>query len=176
MLTPVLETERLILRPPAAGDEKPLFEALFRDGDVCRYTGYSPHRDIGETERFLRDELARISRDDHYIWCYEKKTEGELVGFGGVMRSPVRGRFELGFFTAKRFWGRGYTLEAAEAMLRFASETLGIREFTAKHAVGNTASGWVLKALGFGFRRRTTITKLNGSRSFDALEYGLRIK
>ena len=176
MLTPVLVTERLVLRPPAADDAKPLHEAVFRDGDVCRYTGYSPHREFDETERFLRDELACIPRDDHYIWCYERKAAGELVGFGGIVRSPVRGRFELGFFTAKRFWGLGYTREAAAEMLRFASETLGIREFTAKHAVGNTASGWVLKELGFGFRRRTTITKLDGSRSFDAMEFGLRIK
>lgn len=170
MPAPRLETERLILRPPAAEDAEPLYDALFRDPDVCRYTGYRIHRSAGETEAFLRE----ASRDLLAAWCYERRDTGEPVGFGGLAPT-ASGAWELGYLTAKRFWAAGYTREAAERMLRWAAGQ-GQRKFIARHAVGNTASGWVLKRLGFRATGRTTLTKLDRSVTYEAIEYRLTVQ
>jgi RimJ/RimL family protein N-acetyltransferase len=45
-----LETPRLRLRAPAADDAKAIFEAYTQDMQVARYTTWSPHRCLKETE------------------------------------------------------------------------------------------------------------------------------
>ncbi len=62
-----------------------------------------------------------------------------MIGNGG----------ELGYWLARRFWGRGYAAEAAAAVLNahFIDPNLG--DVESGHYVGNQASGRVLTKIGF---------------------------
>ena len=49
---PVLETERLLLRPLSVSDAKDMYEYSSRE-EVTRYLLYSPHESLEYTERYL---------------------------------------------------------------------------------------------------------------------------
>ncbi|HWQ78415.1 MAG TPA: GNAT family N-acetyltransferase [Anaerovoracaceae bacterium] len=46
MKTPVIETERLLLRPLTVGDAKAIFEGWARDQEVARFMRWNPHKTI----------------------------------------------------------------------------------------------------------------------------------
>jgi len=64
---------------------------------------------------------------------------------------------ELGYWLDEHYWGRGLASEAAQAVLNFAFETVGLRRMSSGHAADNPASGRILTKLGFRWIRDTTL-------------------
>jgi RimJ/RimL family protein N-acetyltransferase len=76
--------------------------------------------------------------------------EGVLIGCADI--DEVRdGCGELGYWLGEPYWGQGLASEAAEALLRFAFDALGLDRLRSGHAADNPASGRVLEKLGFRF-------------------------
>ncbi len=86
------------------------------------------------------------------------------------------GEAELGYWLGRAWWGNGYATEAAQALVWFAGDALGLRRLTAGHAADNLPSGRVLSKLGFrctgeaetySRSRRRTIAVMTYIRDFD---------
>jgi RimJ/RimL family protein N-acetyltransferase len=54
----------------------------------------------------------------------------------------------MGFWVGVEHWRQGYATEAAEALLRYGFDTLGLNRIYAHHMVRNPASGRVLEKAG----------------------------
>jgi RimJ/RimL family protein N-acetyltransferase len=54
----------------------------------------------------------------------------------------------MGYWIARRFWGRGYATEACSALVDIA-RTLGLPSLEGSHFIDNPASARVLDKLGF---------------------------
>lgn len=66
-------------------------------------------------------------------------------------------RAEMGYWIGKPCWNRGYCSEAAEALLKYGFETLGLNRIFAHHMSSNPASGKVMQKIGMkreGFLRQ----------------------
>ena len=61
--------------------------------------------------------------------------------------------WEVGYNLGKKYWGKGYTTEALKRVLDFAEEELQLTEFVGRYAKENTASGNVMKKLGFQYEK-----------------------
>lgn len=55
---------------------------------------------------------------------------------------------ELGWILNKRYWGHGYTFEAAQALIDYASQNLGIKKFIAYCDSENIPSYSLMEKLG----------------------------
>lgn len=53
MRIPILETERLLLRPFEKSDTKDVFEDWERDADVAKYMLWNSHNDIKKTKEWI---------------------------------------------------------------------------------------------------------------------------
>ena len=84
------------------------------------------------------------------FWAVE--IEREFAGFTGLAEPKFEAHFtpctEIGWRFQRRFWGRGYALEAAQVALRFAFETLRIREVVSFTAQRNGRSQRLMQRLG----------------------------
>lgn len=80
MITPILETDRLILRPIRKEDINPIFNCWMRDENVSRYMFWKATDDIKETEEFVNFELRNIQSDLWYRWIMELKSTSEIIG------------------------------------------------------------------------------------------------
>ena len=80
METPVLQTERLLLRPFGSGDTKDVFECWESDPDVAKYMFWTSHSDINRTKEWIQFEIGRISQPDWYRFAIVRKDTNELAG------------------------------------------------------------------------------------------------
>lgn len=58
---------------------------------------------------------------------------------------------EIGWWLARRYWGRGLATEAARCALRDALERVGLRRIMSVAMVENTASRRIMEKLGLRF-------------------------
>lgn len=144
-----LKTERLGFRLWSV-DDFPLALALWGDVKVTRLIG-GPFSEKEIQERLTR-EIASMQSHGIQYWPVFLLSDGEFAGCCGLRPyRPEEMIFELGFHFRPAYWGKGLAVEAAQAVIRHASESLGARGLFAGHHPENLASRKVLEKLGFRF-------------------------
>ena len=144
-----LETERLKLRTWQESDLQP-FAELNADKDVMLYFPSVLTREQSDN---LADKFQHLILDHGWgFWAVELKATGQFIGFTSLNTQPEQFIFspcvEIGWRFAKQYWHQGYATEAAKACLKFAFETLQLKEVVSFTAVHNTASEHVMQRLG----------------------------
>lgn len=176
MRTPVLETERLLLRPMTANDAESVFRNWTSDPDVAKFMRWELHKHVSETREWLTSEEALVESDAVYNWGFVLKETGELIGSGGLVYIEFKGMFELGYNIMKKYWGRGLTTEAAQRIIDFGKNELKQTKFYCCHAKDNPASGKVMTKVGFRYQKDGAYSSWNQERTFESKEYLLIIE
>lgn len=175
MITPVLETERFILRPLSVADAQDIFDKWTTDDRVSKYVRWCTHSSVEDTKQWLLMEEENNRTDKNYGWGFWLKEGNYLFGSGGFFYNEGEGCFEIGYNIMHKYWNQGYTTEIVKGFLKFAKEELGIKEFVAWHAKENPASGAVLKKCGFIYEKDGVATKFDGVTTFASKCYRLKL-
>lgn len=175
MKTPILETERLIIRPLAVTDAEEIFTNWTSDREVTKFMTYTTHENVEVTKAWLADVETKTLSDTAYDWAFIRKCDNKIIGSGGIYYREDQGCFELGYNIMKACWHQGYTSEAAAGILKFAVETLGETKFFARHEKRNPNSGKVMEKVGFHYIGDSESDSLDGSKHFENREYILEI-
>jgi ribosomal-protein-alanine N-acetyltransferase len=171
MVTPTLETERLILRPARASDAELIFKNWTSDPDVSEYLRWNVHKSIDETITWLSFTESNVSDENSYDWLFVLKEINEPVGSGGMFYNDVHSMFEIGYCLMKQYWGFGLATEAAKEFMKFAVTKLNKQSFFACHAKENPISGRVLEKLGFVYSGNGQYASFDGKRVYKSAEY-----
>lgn len=141
-----IKTSRLILRPTTEADAVRAFE-IQSDWDTVRklrMASYPPNQE--NMDAWFREHANERIEGTAYRFAVE--LYGYVIGIADI--DEIRGSAgEIGYWLDKRYWGKGYASECAEALVKFAFETLDISYIRTGHAVDNPTSGKVLQKLGF---------------------------
>lgn len=117
-----IETDRLILRDHYESDIA-THHKLFSDKMVMRYLQDIMTNSVEESQENLMGAIAQISDKDRslYFLRIEEKSGAHVgeIGLTVLDTLPVGRVAQLGYFTHKEFWGRGYVTEAAQAMMDY---------------------------------------------------------
>ena len=165
-----IETDRLLLRPLTLADAEDVFEWV-GDSVVNRYMPYALYENVEQVKAWISDIV-----DEDLEFGFELKKTGKVIGAGSVGYDVSRAAYELGYNLNRAYWGKGFATEASRAMLQWAHDALGARDFVANHAVANTASGNVIRKCGFQFERYGQYGRFDGSEVFDAAFYRLHME
>ena len=147
----LLETERLRLRPWKDEDLLPYAE-MNSDPRVREFFPAIHTREMSADE--MRHIQSAYERDGYTFFAAELIATGEFIGFIGMvtMTFAVPGvpqpAVEIGWRLAHKFWGKGYATEGARAVLRYAFETVKLKEIVAITVPANVRSRRVMKKLG----------------------------
>lgn len=144
-----LTTARIGFSKWSKGDIQ-LAESLWGNPDVTRY--------ICASGRFTADEIiARLEKEIHnettygvQYWPIFSLSTNELIGCCGL-RPYRKNEYEIGFHLRPQFWGKGYAMEAATAVIDYAFSDLKAESLFAGHNPNNVASSKVLRKLGFQY-------------------------
>ncbi len=145
-----VETERLLLRPFAAGDFDAVFAMQSRP-DVARYL-YWEARTEAEVRTALEKKIAGVaihSEGDVLFLAAVLKTTNELVGdvvLEWVSQQHRTG--EVGYIVHPDHQGRGYATEAVGVLLRVAFDELDLHRVVGRVEARNAPSARVLEKLG----------------------------
>lgn len=151
---PLLETERLLVRPLTGGDAAGVQRVLGERRDQWlewTVAGYA--------------QLADLNQPPYGERAVERQSDGELVGLVGLVpclapfglipglgdgSDPHRFRPEVGLYwaTAPAERGQGYATEAAAALIAFGFDHLHLARIVATTEHANLASISVMRKLG----------------------------
>lgn len=140
---PVIETERLILRPFRTGDAADLFAYLRAPTARC----FLPLKlaDLAQAEA----EVAKRAGDPDSLAICLKQT-GQLIGdlFGAMPEDEGGETASVGWHLNPDFGGQGYAFEAASALIDHLFGVAGLRRLYAYVEDDNAASQRLCEKLG----------------------------
>jgi len=143
----IIETERLLLRRPLAGDAATVFARYAADPDVTRYLGWPTHQSLADTRKFLAFSRAEWAQHGVGPYLIHARDNGDLLGSASLRLESPR-QAAVGYLLARDAWGRGYATEAVRAMCDLALG-LDVRRLYALCHFDNGASRRVMEKCGF---------------------------
>lgn len=175
MITPMIKTERLILRPLKLTDSEEIFNNWTSDAEVAKYMVWDVHKDVEETRTWVSHEVDKITSDNNYTWGIVLQETKELIGTISLLYKEEVKCFSLGYNIMKKYWGRGITTEAGRCVLDFGINVLNQKKFYCRHASENIGSMRVMTKLGFKYYGESEYDSFSGSKHFEAKEYYLEV-
>lgn len=146
-MIPVLETQRLRLRPLTPGDAPAMLE-IMRGKDVLKYFPVGAPLTIERVSKRITGQLEHWAERDYGIWAVERKGDGVLLGNCGLQILSKAGEPEIDFLFGREHWGIGYATESATEAIRWGFTERGFRVVVGIVHVDNEASKRVLRKLG----------------------------
>lgn len=150
--TVLLETDRLILRPFTVEDAPQVFANWASDDEVTKYLTWPTHQTEAHSLGYMNYCVQSYQDPTSYQWGIELKQTHELIGNISVVGLNENvDSAELGWVIGRRFWGKGYTPEAAQRIVDFLFDEVGANRICARHDPNNPNSGRVMQKLGMKF-------------------------
>lgn len=147
----ILETERLTLRT-INPDDAAFYYELVNDPSWLEHIGDKGIRSVeGARTAILDGPCVMQERHGHSLYVMERKSDGQPLGLCGLIRRDSLPDVDIGYAIRPAYFGQGYTFEAAEAVVAYARDVLGIKRLLGITNPANTVSIKLLGKLGLTF-------------------------
>jgi len=173
VFTPI-RTQRLLLRPFRAGDAESLYIRR-NDPVVAKYQDWLLPFTRERAEQIVAGLVVMDGPKSDVWWMAAvcNPETGEVFG-DLVVRLTWEGRTaEVGYTFGSAHWGRGYAVEALEALVEYLFNDLGVTRVFGMLHPDNRASAMVLERTGFLFEGHTKSSFWLGDDNSDDWIYGL---
>jgi len=145
---PILETERLRLRPLTTEDAVSLFP-IMSDPEVMAHWDVAAIDEPDLVREIVESQVAAMAEGRAIYWAIGTLHDDAFAGCCDLSDIDLwHRRAEVGFLLGRGAWGHGYALEAMQAVLAYAAGS-GLRRLSARTHLGNRRSEAVLERLGF---------------------------
>ena len=132
MKQPVINTERLILRPFDQCDARQV-QYLAGAKEITDMTARIPHPyPDGEAESWISSHRAQWENGTLVVFAITLNEGNQLVGAISLM-GIENSEAELGYWVGVDFWGNGYATEACSAIVKFGFDQLTLKRINAHH-------------------------------------------
>jgi RimJ/RimL family protein N-acetyltransferase len=154
-----LETGRLHLRRIGLDDAGFILD-LLNEPSFLRHIGDKGVRTLDDARRYIAEGPQKSYESHGFgLLLVERKDGGQPIGICGLLKREWLEDVDLGFALPPPFWGQGYALEAASAVMAHARGPLGLRRVVAVTSLDNERSIQLLARLGFRFERIARFTE-----------------
>jgi len=166
---PTLISQRLILRPFTPDDASRIHDLLATPeiADTTLNIPF-PYPD-GAAVAWIGTHPRAAADGKGWTWAITQRVDAVLIGAIAleVVREHQRGT--LGCWLGVPFWNQGYMSEAAQAIVTFGFDTLGLHRIEAECMSRNPASAKVMQHVGMAFEgtSRGYITKHGAFEDID---------
>lgn len=147
----VIESERLILRCPRAGDGRVLFESAEASrNELNPWMPWSEKQTLEDAELYARRAHAEFILRESLGFVIFRKLDGAHVGNTGLHRFDWDvPRFEIGYWCRTSMTGNGYITEATTTLERFAFDMLKAKRVEIRVDDRNEKSWRIPERLGY---------------------------
>ena len=112
----VFETERLRVRH-LQEDDFEAFYALCRDPEITRYMGDGQPLTAEQTHAWIQISQDNYQNDGYGCFAITARRDGQLIGFGGIVRRADTPQLEIIYAFKPSCWGQGLASEFVRALL-----------------------------------------------------------
>jgi RimJ/RimL family protein N-acetyltransferase len=155
----VLETERLILRRLDPDTDAEFILKLVNEPSFHQYIGDKGVRTVEDARAYILNGPAKSYEVNGFgLYKVELKNDANPIGMCGLVKRDTLPDADIGFAFLEDYWNKGYAYESAAAVMKYASEKLGIVRVLAITTPDNVASGRLLNKIGLRFDRLTKLS------------------
>ncbi|MDR2738120.1 MAG: GNAT family N-acetyltransferase [Puniceicoccales bacterium] len=148
---PVLESERLELRPLCVGDVEHIQRSI-NDKRVCDNLSYTPNPYTLEmAESWVRSVNYGMLNDNCCYWTICDLKTGRFIGSIGISVYKEQEGGELHYWVSAEEWNKGYCTEASKRTIVHFFEDLKLHRLAVTHREWNIASKRIVQKCGFVF-------------------------
>jgi RimJ/RimL family protein N-acetyltransferase len=153
VVTPVIETARLVLRR-LTSEDAPFMLDLLNQPSFIQNIGDRGARTLEQAAAYIENvPVASYARYGFGLYLVVVRDGGKAAGICGLVKRDGLEDVDLGFAFLPRFWKKGYAVESALAVMRYAATVVGLTRLVAITLPANEPSIRVLEKLGFMFER-----------------------
>ena len=153
----ILETERLKLRELTTDDAEFIFE-LVNDPAWLQNIGDKGVKNLADAQQYIiNGPQASYAKFGFGLYLVALKESAVPIGICGLVKRESLADVDIGFAFLPRFWGNGYAVEAAAAVLTRARDVLGLPRVVAITAPDNQGSIKVLEKIGLRFDKMISL-------------------
>jgi ribosomal-protein-alanine N-acetyltransferase len=146
--SPILETDRLILRELTMEDAEEYFE-FASDPQVSVSTLWDRHKSMEDTQEYLQKVLDKYQARQAYRWGIVHKHSNKLIGRTGLISWDIaHSKAEIGFALSSQHWNMGIITEATSEVIKYGFNTLDINRIEGRCNYNNVGSARVMEKLG----------------------------
>lgn len=152
-MTPIVETERLILRN-LTFDDAPFILHLVNTPSWIQYIGDRGVRNLEDARNYLKNgPLKSYELNGFGLYLIVLKTAGTPIGMCGLIKRPSLKDVDIGFALLPEYTGKGLAFEAASATMEFAKNNLQLSRIVAITDPENERSQKLLLKIGLQFEK-----------------------
>ncbi|MBQ7921238.1 MAG: GNAT family N-acetyltransferase [Clostridia bacterium] len=172
--TKTIETDRLVLRAFTMNDADAMFRNWESDPEVTEFLRWKTASSITETKQVLGEWVRGYEDPDFYQWAIVLKEIGEPIGSISVVgKNEKLDIVHIGYCIGSRWWRRGYTSEAFQAIIPFFFTEVGVNRIESQHDPNNPNSGLVMQKCGLRYEGTLRQADWNNKGIVDACMYSL---
>lgn len=146
---PVLQTERLTLRPMTLADDNDLF-SMRRDPRMHLFTDTKADECIADTRQYIEKMIQGVKENKWVIWAIEARESGRVIGSISIWNlNAEKNTAELGYGLNPEFQGEGYMQEALQCVVDYGVNKMQLAVLEAYTEAENAASSKLLLKCGF---------------------------
>jgi RimJ/RimL family protein N-acetyltransferase len=103
-----------------------------------------------ETEEWIYRQLKRYEKDGYGYFAVILKATNQLIGQTGLMKNKIENKeiTEIGYIFDNNYWKKGYCIESVKGCIKYAFETLKIKELYGTIRPGNISSIKIIEKVG----------------------------
>ena len=155
----VLETERLILSHLSSHDAEFILE-LLNEPSFIRNIGDRGVRTIeGASFYILNGPVASYAKNGFGLYLVKLKETDESIGMCGLIKRDTLEDVDIGYAFLPRFWSRGYAVESALAVKKYAKNVIGLNRIVGITDPENAGSIRVLEKIGLQFEKMVRLSE-----------------
>jgi RimJ/RimL family protein N-acetyltransferase len=144
----ILQSKRLLRRPFELDDASDV-QRLAGNWRIADTTQNIPHPyEDGMAEEWISTHEQKFESGELATYAIVENSDKLLIGAIGLTIDSEFERAELGYWIGEPYWGQGYCSEAAQRIVRYGFEDLGLNRIHAWHLARNPSSGRVLQKIG----------------------------
>ena len=168
MLTPTIETERLILRRYKETDLDMLYETI-SDKRLHKYVKFPKYTKEKELE-CIKKWIKNADNDEYEKWVIELKDKNIPIGNISVNTINKKNNYcDVGYTILYKYWNCGYATEALKSITGYLLEKYYLVECSCNEL--NKASSKVMKKAGFKKDGYISNRRLNDDGSYSGVEF-----
>jgi RimJ/RimL family protein N-acetyltransferase len=153
----VARTDRLLIRWLDASDAAFILR-LVNERAWIQFIGDKGVSTLQDAQRYIENgPVEMYERLGFGLYLVELSKTGEAIGICGLIKRESLEDVDLGFAFLQEFWGRGYALESATAVMSYGRSVLGLSRIVAVLSHDNRRSCKLLEKLGFRYERKVRL-------------------
>jgi RimJ/RimL family protein N-acetyltransferase len=155
----LIKSKRLTLRPFNLNDAEFIIDLVNQPSFIQNIRDVGV-RTVADAEKYLENgPISSYTKNGFGLLAVTLNDTGQPIGMCGLIKRDTLEDVDIGYAFLPDFWGRGYAVEAAQAVMNHAKEVLGLKRVVAIVDPVNAGSIRVLEKIGMAFEKMVRLSE-----------------